>query len=64
MTNRDAIMAASDEELAEMLIQVEYRTDYRDEFEYPVFITTDGLEYWDYDSALENEITWLRKKIN
>lgn len=64
MTNRDAIMAASDEELAEMLIQVEYRTDYRDEFEYPIFITTDSLEYWDYDSALENEIAWLRKKIN
>lgn len=64
MTNRDIIMTASDEELAKMLIQVEYRTDYRDDFEYPMFITNDGLEHWDYDSALVNEIAWLRKKIS
>jgi hypothetical protein len=68
MTNADRIRAMTDEELAEHNVRegYEYTVDYDYDDnpvgEYtPCYRTTDGSIFWDVDSAVKYELTWLKQ---
>ena len=68
MTNADHIRSLSDEELAEHNVRVGY--EYTVDYDYddnpvgeytPCYRTTEGSIFWDVDSAVEHELTWLKQ---
>ena len=70
MTNEAMIRSLSTRQLAEMLIRYEERTSVEYDWdENPIegyqedhYITSDGEDFYFYDSALEHERWWLKQE--
>lgn len=70
MTNLDALKS-NIEKLAAMLIHSEVHRDYDENLdgeweccgEFPYYITSDDERFWDFEDALEHEISWLMSEV-
>ena len=62
MRNIDRIRVMSVEELAPLLVRIDYIID-EDSWYQDVYISPDGKVHYFYEDAIESTIEWLNKEV-